>query len=548
MIQSRWRSARIRRCWSLRSRRARRRSWTTCAPPAGPRSGARPSGRPHGRGRSAGRTTRQHHAPTARGHARAATACRWRSPLGSDEPGPVELPLSLTIGAWLLRDALGPNCGATGWSVGPDRRTGCADVARRRTSAAGCSSWATAAPGAAPPPRATSTSAPRRSTRRSRTALAHRRDRPGCRSSIAVGELLAAGARAWDAVAHRLLDGGLVGRRAALRRRARTASGTSSRRGRAVTDPAGSSRSSGRRRPASPTSPSRSPQRLDGEVINADSMQLYARHGHRHGEAAAGRARRRRRTTCSTSGRSASPPRSPSTSSSPARAIAAIHARGRVPVLVGGSGLYLRGALDHLEFPGESPAIRAPARTPSSPTSGPRRCTRGSPSATRLAAAAILPSNGRRIVRALEVIELTGRPFTARMPGFESVYDTGSVGLDRADLDERVDAAGARDDGARAARRGPRACCRAGCATARPRARRSATRSCSPCSTTTGDLVGDLDEAIAADGRAPRAGSSGGSGPGSAATRASAGWTRPTRSARPRPGRACRLRWSGDGR
>src|SRR2546425_247542 len=33
-------------------------------------------------------------------------------PLGSDEPGPVELPLSLTIAAWLLRDALGPNCGA----------------------------------------------------------------------------------------------------------------------------------------------------------------------------------------------------------------------------------------------------------------------------------------------------------------------------------------------------------------------------------------------------------------------------------------------------
>jgi hypothetical protein len=39
-------------------------------------------------------------------------------PLGSDEPGPVELPLSLTIGAWLLRDALGPDCGAVGYSIG----------------------------------------------------------------------------------------------------------------------------------------------------------------------------------------------------------------------------------------------------------------------------------------------------------------------------------------------------------------------------------------------------------------------------------------------
>ncbi len=41
-------------------------------------------------------------------------------PLGSDAPGPVGLPLPLTIGAWLLRDALGPDTGATGWSVGPD--------------------------------------------------------------------------------------------------------------------------------------------------------------------------------------------------------------------------------------------------------------------------------------------------------------------------------------------------------------------------------------------------------------------------------------------
>jgi tRNA dimethylallyltransferase len=54
------------------------------------------------------------------------------------------------------------------------------------------------------------------------------------------------------------------------------------------------------------------------------------------------------------------------------------------------------------------------------------------------AAAAILPSNGRRIVRALEVIELTGGPFLARMPPFESVYRLVQLGLDRADLDERV--------------------------------------------------------------------------------------------------------------
>src|SRR5699024_2294792 len=50
----------------------------------------------------------------------------------------------------------------------------------------------------------------------------------------------------------------------------------------------------------------------------------------------------------------------------------------------------------------------------------------------------ILPSNGRRIARALEVIELTGNPFTATMPAFESVYACLQVGLDRPDLDARV--------------------------------------------------------------------------------------------------------------
>jgi tRNA dimethylallyltransferase len=55
------------------------------------------------------------------------------------------------------------------------------------------------------------------------------------------------------------------------------------------------------------------------------------------------------------------------------------------------------------------------------------------------AADQILPTNGRRIVRALEVIELTGRPFTATMPGFDSVYRCVQIGLDRLDLDERVE-------------------------------------------------------------------------------------------------------------
>jgi tRNA dimethylallyltransferase len=115
-----------------------------------------------------------------------------------------------------------------------------------------------------------------------------------------------------------------------------------------------------------------------------------------------------------------------------------IHGRGRLPILVGGSGLYLRGALDHLDFPGESAQVRAQlydelAEVGPGPLHG--RLAGLDPAA----AAAILPTNGRRIVRALEVIEITGRPFTATMPGFESIYDCVQIGLDRQDLDERVD-------------------------------------------------------------------------------------------------------------
>ncbi|MFN2560267.1 MAG: hypothetical protein ABR571_03070 [Jatrophihabitans sp.] len=59
------------------------------------------------------------HGPTARGTL-AGFGVPLEVPLGSDAPGAVELPPSLTVGAWLLRNALGPDTGATGWSVGPD--------------------------------------------------------------------------------------------------------------------------------------------------------------------------------------------------------------------------------------------------------------------------------------------------------------------------------------------------------------------------------------------------------------------------------------------
>ncbi|WP_030902533.1 tRNA (adenosine(37)-N6)-dimethylallyltransferase MiaA [Streptomyces sp. NRRL F-5126] len=116
-----------------------------------------------------------------------------------------------------------------------------------------------------------------------------------------------------------------------------------------------------------------------------------------------------------------------------------LRAAGRVPVLVGGSGLYVRGVIDALDFPGTDPQVRA--RLESELT------MRGSGALhARLAAAdpaaarAILPSNGRRVVRALEVIEITGRPFTANLPGHEAVYDTVQIGVDveRPELDARI--------------------------------------------------------------------------------------------------------------
>ncbi|MEU0085806.1 tRNA (adenosine(37)-N6)-dimethylallyltransferase MiaA [Streptomyces sp. NPDC006274] len=114
-------------------------------------------------------------------------------------------------------------------------------------------------------------------------------------------------------------------------------------------------------------------------------------------------------------------------------------AQGRTPVLVGGSGLYVRAAIDALEFPGTDPQVRARLE---------QELAERGPGAlhTRLAAAdpeagrAILPSNGRRIVRALEVIEITGKPFTANLPGHDAVYDTVQIGVDvaRPELDERI--------------------------------------------------------------------------------------------------------------
>jgi tRNA dimethylallyltransferase len=175
---------------------------------------------------------------------------------------------------------------------------------------------------------------------------------------------------------------------------------------------------------------------LGAEVVNADSMQLYR--GMDVGTAKPTPAERRgvphhvldvwdvtERASVAEYQRLAR------------TAIDDVLARGRVPLLVGGSGLYVRAVVDELDFPGTDPALRARLEAELAahgPATLHTRLSEVDPDAAR----GILPSNGRRLVRALEVVELTGRPFAATLPEPVERYDTVHIGLDRTDLDDRV--------------------------------------------------------------------------------------------------------------
>ena len=86
--------------------------------------------------------------------------------------------------------------------------------------------------------------------------------------------------------------------------------------------------------------------------------------------------------------------------------------RGAVPILVGGSGLYVSSVLFPFRFPGTDAAVRARLEAELE-TAGPGMLHRRLRELDAEAAAAIGPRNGRRLVRALEVIELTGEPFAS---------------------------------------------------------------------------------------------------------------------------------------
>jgi tRNA dimethylallyltransferase len=176
-------------------------------------------------------------------------------------------------------------------------------------------------------------------------------------------------------------------------------------------------------------------QALGGEVVNADSMQLYR--GMDIGTAKLTAAEQQgvphhlldvwdvRVTATAAAYQQLCRDR-----------LAELQARGVTPVVVGGSGLYVRAALDRMEFPGTDPELRQEleaALTADGPGALHQRLRALDPEA----AARMEPSNGRRIVRALEVVLLTGR-MPGAMTSYEMHVPTVYVGLDRDDLAERV--------------------------------------------------------------------------------------------------------------
>ena len=177
----------------------------------------------------------------------------------------------------------------------------------------------------------------------------------------------------------------------------------------------------------------------DAEIVNADSMQLYR--GMDVGTAKITPDEQRGVRHHLLDVLDVTEPASVAEFQKWAReAIADCQARGVTPVVVGGSSLYIRAVIDRLDFPGTDADVRGRWEA--------ELASRGAEVLHALlaerdpdAAAQILPSNGRRIVRALEVIELTGEPFVAVLPPYESIYpDVTLIGLDvpRDVLDARI--------------------------------------------------------------------------------------------------------------
>jgi tRNA dimethylallyltransferase len=181
-------------------------------------------------------------------------------------------------------------------------------------------------------------------------------------------------------------------------------------------------------------------ERLGGEIVNADAMQLYR--GMDIGTAKTPVGERRGIAHHQLDVLDVQEEASVAAYQREARLdVAGIRVRRRRPILVGGSGLYVRAALDRLEIPPTDPAVRARLEGELA-TVGIEAMQLRLQQADPVAAKAIQPNNERRVVRALEVIELTGRPFSATLPTREYQLPTVTIGLlvPRPELDARIDA------------------------------------------------------------------------------------------------------------
>jgi tRNA dimethylallyltransferase len=180
-------------------------------------------------------------------------------------------------------------------------------------------------------------------------------------------------------------------------------------------------------------------ERLGGEIVNTDAMQVYR--GMDIGTAKLPPAERRGIPHHLLDRLSVREPATVAEFQGWAREVSAqLRRNDTVPVLVGGSALYTRAILDRFEFPGTDEQVRARWEAELEEVGAAAlhaRLAELDPEA----ADRIRPDNGRRIVRALEVAEITGRPFSASLPRLEYVDPlTVQVGLaiDRPTLDARI--------------------------------------------------------------------------------------------------------------
>ena len=179
--------------------------------------------------------------------------------------------------------------------------------------------------------------------------------------------------------------------------------------------------------------------RLDGEIVNTDAMQVYR--GMDVGTAKLPPAERRGIVHHLIDLLDVTEPATVAQFQVWARAaIDEVRGRGRTPILVGGSALYTRAIIDRFDFPGTDESLRHELEAELEQV-GSHALHARLAGVDPAAAARIIPDNGRRVVRALEVIALTGRPYSASLPVLEYADPRTlqiGVDIDRPTLDERI--------------------------------------------------------------------------------------------------------------